>query len=147
MKWIRRPSTPADSTTVKVMVAQPCPTLCDPMDCSPPGSSVHGILQARILEWEPCPSPGDLPDPGIKPWSPALEADCLPSEPAGIQRSTDLNFTTGNPQWIEFPEIKPQDAEGGYCTCPQSTHEACETQEPNTGFLTASLVSLTTPQP
>ena len=32
-------------------VTQSCPTLCDPMDCSPPGSSVHGILQARILEW------------------------------------------------------------------------------------------------
>ena len=32
-------------------VAQSCPALCDPMDCSPPGSSVHGILQARILEW------------------------------------------------------------------------------------------------
>ena len=33
------------------VTAQPCPTLCDPMDCKPPGSSVHGILQARILEW------------------------------------------------------------------------------------------------
>ena len=33
------------------MRAQPCPTLCDPMDCSPPGSSVHGTSQARILEW------------------------------------------------------------------------------------------------
>ena len=32
-------------------VAQSCPTLCDPMDCSLPGSSIHGILQARILEW------------------------------------------------------------------------------------------------
>ena len=32
-------------------VAQSCPTLSDPMDCSPPGSSVHGILQARVLEW------------------------------------------------------------------------------------------------
>ena len=32
-------------------VAQSCPTLCDPMDCSPPGFSIHGILQARILEW------------------------------------------------------------------------------------------------
>ena len=32
-------------------VAQSCPTLCDPMDCSPPGLSVHRILQARILEW------------------------------------------------------------------------------------------------
>ena len=37
-----------------------CPTLCDPMDCSPSGSSVHGILQARILEWVAIPSPGDL---------------------------------------------------------------------------------------
>ena len=36
---------------VKVLVTQSCPTLCDPMDCNPPGSSVHGILQARVLEW------------------------------------------------------------------------------------------------
>ena len=54
-------------------VAQSCPTLCDPMDCSLPASSVHGIFQARILEWLPFPSPGDLPDPGIEPGSPALE--------------------------------------------------------------------------
>ena len=40
------------------------------MDCSPPGSSVHGILKARILEWLPFPSPGDLPNPRIEPWSP-----------------------------------------------------------------------------
>ena len=33
------------------LVAQLCPTLCDPMDCSPPGSFVHGIVQAKILEW------------------------------------------------------------------------------------------------
>ena len=39
------------SATTRALVAQSCPTLCDPMDCSPPGSSVHGILQARILEW------------------------------------------------------------------------------------------------
>ena len=38
-----------------VLVAQSCPTLCDPMDCSPPGSTVHGILQARILEWVAIP--------------------------------------------------------------------------------------------
>ena len=35
---------------------QSCPTLCDPVDCSPPGSSVHGMLQARILEWVAMPS-------------------------------------------------------------------------------------------
>ena len=38
-------------TMLFCLVAQLCPTVCDPMDCSPPGSSVHGILQARILEW------------------------------------------------------------------------------------------------
>ena len=50
-------------------------TLCNPMDCSPPGSSVHGILQARILEWVAISFSRDLPDPGIKPsslTSPAL---------------------------------------------------------------------------
>ena len=55
--------------------AQSCLTLCDPMDCSPPGSSLHEIIQARILEWVPFPIPGDLPDPGIEPTclaSPAL---------------------------------------------------------------------------
>ena len=66
-------------------VAQSCPTLCDPMDCSPPGSSVRGIFQARVLEWLPFLSPGDLPDPGIEPRSPALQADAFPPEPPGQQ--------------------------------------------------------------
>ena len=51
---------------------------CDRIDCSPPGSSVHGILQARILEGLPFPPPGDLLNPGIEPSSPALQADSLP---------------------------------------------------------------------
>ena len=46
-----------------------CLTLCDPMDCSPPDSFVHGILQARILKWVAISSSGDLPDPGIEPAS------------------------------------------------------------------------------
>ena len=54
------------------LVAQLCLTLCDPTGCSPPDSSLHGILQARILEWVPCPPPRDLPHPGIEPTSPAL---------------------------------------------------------------------------
>ena len=48
---------------------QLCLTLFDPMDCSPPGSSVHGILQARILEWVAISFSRDLPDPGIEPAS------------------------------------------------------------------------------
>ena len=105
-------------------VAQSCPTLCDPVNWGPPGSSVLGILQARILEWVAIsfsretsqprdrtqvshiagrhftiwatrevpqeywsglvfPSPGDFPNPGIEPRSPALWADTLTSEPPG----------------------------------------------------------------
>ena len=61
-------------------VTQSCPTLCSPMDCSPPGSSVHGIFQARILHGLPFSTPGDLPNPGIKPMSPTslALADSLP---------------------------------------------------------------------
>ena len=54
-------------------VAQSCLTLCDPVDYGLPGSSVHGILQARILEWVAISLPG----------SPALQADVLTSEPPG----------------------------------------------------------------
>ena len=64
-------------------VAQSCLTLCDSMDYSLPGSSICGILQARILEWLPFPSPGDLPNPGIEPGSPALQADASLSEQPG----------------------------------------------------------------
>ena len=57
---------------------QSCPTLCYLTDCSPPGSSVHGILQARRLEWVVAiPFAGDLPNPGIEPRSPAFQADLV----------------------------------------------------------------------
>ena len=58
--------------------AQSCPTLCNPMGCSLPGSSVHGILQERILEYSLLfPNPGVLPDPGVEPTSPVLQANSL----------------------------------------------------------------------
>ena len=53
---------------------------------------VHGILQAGILEWLPFPSPGDLPNPGIEPRSPTLQADSLPAEPPGDMTSFLLYF-------------------------------------------------------
>ena len=61
--------------------AQSCLTLCNPMHCSLPGSSVHGVL--IHCSGLPFPSPGDLPHPGMEPGSPALQADSLPSEPPG----------------------------------------------------------------
>ena len=60
--------------------------LCNPMDCSPPGSSVHGILQTRVLGGLLCPPPGDLPNPGIEPMSlasPAPEGGFFTAEPPG----------------------------------------------------------------
>ena len=75
-------STPKVKKERKIVI-QSCPTLCDPMGCSPPGSSVHGILQARIWSGLPFPFPGDLPEPGIEPGSHRLQADSLPVEPQG----------------------------------------------------------------
>ena len=63
------PSKCGGSACMHAKSLQSCPTLCDPMDCSPPGSSVHGILQARILEWVAMPSSMDLPDRGMEPVS------------------------------------------------------------------------------
>ena len=66
---------PSESSMYDVSVCvcaqsfQSCLTLCKSMDCSLPGSSILGILQARILEWVAMPSSGDLPDPGIEPTS------------------------------------------------------------------------------
>ena len=60
----------------EVKVARSCPTLCDPMDYT-----IDAILQARILEWVAFPFSRGFPNPGIKPTSPALQADSLPAEP------------------------------------------------------------------
>ena len=71
-------------------VAQSCLTHCDLMDCSPPDSSVHGILQVRYWCVLPCPPPGDLPNSGIAASSPALQANLPLSQ-------------QGSPVWIEVP--------------------------------------------
>ena len=52
--------------------------------------TVHEVLQARILEWVAFPSPGDLPNPGIKPGSPTLQSDSLPGEPQGKPKNTGV---------------------------------------------------------
>ena len=60
-----------------------CVRLCNPMDCSLSGSSIHGIFQARVLEWVAISFSRGSSDPGIEPGSPALQADTLSSEPPG----------------------------------------------------------------
>ena len=80
----REGSQGSDSNTVLCSVAQSCPIICDPMDCSPPGSSVLGDSPGKnigvgfhaLLQ-------GNLPSPGIEPGSPALQADSLPADLPG----------------------------------------------------------------
>ena len=60
-----------------------CPTLCDPIDCSLQASPSMGFFRQEYQSGFPFPFPGDLPNLGIEPGSPALQADALPSEPPG----------------------------------------------------------------
>ena len=69
---------------VKMKVAQSCLTLCDPMHYT-----VHGILQARILEWVAFPFSRELPNPGIEPRSHALPVNSLPAEPQGMLQTQE----------------------------------------------------------
>jgi len=83
---------------VLCLVFQSCPSLCDPTGYSPPGSSVHGILQAKILKWVPFPSPEDLPNPGIELRSPILQVDSLPSETLG--KHCHPEFAQTHVRWV-----------------------------------------------
>ena len=73
-----------------VKVVQLCSTLCDPMDCSPPGSFVHGFSRQEYWSGFWFTSPGDLPNVGIEPGSPTLQADSLPAEPLGKPKNTGV---------------------------------------------------------
>ena len=66
---------------ILVLVIESCGTLCDPVGCSSPGSSVHGLPRQEYWSGQSFLSPGDLPNPGIEPESSELQADSLPSEP------------------------------------------------------------------
>ena len=93
------------------ILLQSCATLCDPMDCSLPGSSVHGILQAGILEWLAMPSSRGPPDPGTEPrsllspalaggfsttsatWEPLCSHFCHPSSSSSFASSVINRFS------------------------------------------------------
>jgi len=74
------------------------------MDCSPPGLLVvcpWGFSRQEYWSGLPCPTPGDLPNPGIQPRSPALQVDSLPAEPLGKPKNTEvgsLSLLQGNVQ-------------------------------------------------
>ena len=77
---------------VLCLVIQLCITLCDPMDCSPPGSSIHG--DSEYWNVLPCSPSGDLPNSGTEPRSPTLQVDSLPSEPLGKPQILE---------WVAYP--------------------------------------------
>ena len=90
------PSPVKPSDDCVCLVAQMGPSLCGPMECSPPGSSVHGIF-SRQEHWSgvPFPPPGDLPDPGIEPR--------FPVSPPVAGR-----FFTTSATWEARPHVRPQ---------------------------------------
>ena len=103
-------------------VTQLPPTLCDPMDCSPPGSSVQGVLQARILQWVAMPSSRGSSQ--LRDWtqSPTLQADSLPSEPPG--KAWWYCPSLKVPLWGDghIPSFKPAPCSG----CPQKSFPIME---------------------
>ena len=82
--------------SLKVNISQSFWTLCNPMDYT-----VHGILESEYWSGLPCSTSGDLPNPGIKPRSPTLQADSLPAEPQGKPKNTGVGGLSLL-QWI-FP--------------------------------------------
>ena len=86
----------------ELLVAQSCPTLCNPMDCSSPVSSVHGILQARILKWVAISfSRGSSrPRDGTQTRSAALRVDSSPPESPGI-----MLYYSDITEWSYFPSL------------------------------------------
>ena len=86
----------SDWEIVKVLVVQPCSTLCKPMDCSPPVSSVYGILQVRILEWVAIPFSRGSSRHRDPSQSPAFQADSLPSEPPGKSSGSQKKWSGGS---------------------------------------------------
>ena len=97
-------------TCVCAQLLQSCLTLWDHMGS--PGPSVHGILQARVLEWAACSPPGDLLHPAIKPMSPALQAESLPlSHQAGPYFPPHIYFqfrhqSFNSLYWMEKPPTR-----------------------------------------
>ena len=112
------------------LVSQSCSTLCYPMDCSPPGSSAHGDSPGNNnWSWLPCPSPGDLPNPGTEPRSPALQVDSLLSEPSGkstgqlCKVSPSLDYVIHSHDQIQVMHFSRNDIEVHHCVPLSASHQ------------------------
>ena len=87
---------------MKVLVTQPCPTLCDSMNCIPPDSTVRVILQARTLEWVAIPFSKGSSQPRDRTMSSALQVDSLLSEPPGKPNQETKLWNYSNLLWSEM---------------------------------------------
>ena len=110
---------------VKVLVTQSCPTLCYPIDYSPPVSSTSGFSSQEYWRELPFPTPGDLPTPEINPTSSALQADSLLSEPSGAHSPSRELYYYLAVQSVhlgtlleEWERIRPGNDQDGGMTCP-----------------------------
>ena len=104
---------------------QSCLTLCNPMNCSPPGSSVHGDSPSKNTGWIAVPSPGDLPHPGIEPTSlisPALASESFNTsttwEAYNIIQFTYLLCLSGQSRdfYLYYLLMNPQDLVSNKCS-------------------------------
>ena len=86
----------------KMLITQSCLILCDPVDCNPPGSSVHGISQARTLEWVAIFYSEGCSDPGIEAVSPELQADSLALSHLGFPDITSKVRSKSNDKIFRF---------------------------------------------
>ena len=104
-----------------------CLTLGDPMDYNLPGSSLQGILEARMLEWVGLPfsSPGDLHNPGIEPGSPVLQADSLLSEPQRRPQFSHnyTSFSSLPPLLLPHPSMSSQSIRLGSLRYMATSHQ------------------------
>ena len=112
---------------------QLCPTLCDPMDHSPPGSSVHGILQARILQWVAMPSSRGSSNPGIKPsylLSPAL-AGWFFTTSATWEAHTFTYIKVQFSRSVMSDSLRPHGLQHARLLCPSASPRACSNSCPS----------------
>ena len=98
------------------------PNSYNPMDCNPPDSSVHGIVQARLLEWVAISFSRDLPHPGIEPRSLALQADSLPSEPP--EKPLLFHYS------VVSDSLQPHGLQHARLPCPSPSPGACSNSCP-----------------
>ena len=105
---------------VLCIVIQSCLALCNPVDCSPPGSTVHGDSPGKNWSGLPCPPPGDLPDPGIEPRCPAYQADSYHLSHQGSPKVYNINslFSKYLRNYMPRTDLSTQDTvvgRGGLC--------------------------------